>query len=235
MSGSAPAITVAVVAGFRAEARGLDRLEITVAFSGGSAERASAEAERLVGEGAAALVSFGLAGGLAPELRPGDLLLPEAVRDARGASWPVERAWRERVRARLENGGIAPEAGAIAGSDRILATAADKKGLFEATGASAVDMESHAVAAVASAAGIPFLTLRVLADPADQVVPQVAREALRPDGRIRVRATFGGLLRAPGELVPLVRLARQSASALKVLRRAALLAGPRLGFTPSPE
>lgn len=233
MSGSA--ITVAAVAGFRAEARCLGGLDVTVAFSGGSAERARAEAERLVVEGAAALVSFGLAGGLAPELRPGDLLLPEIVRDAAAASWPVEPAWRERARARLANGGIAPEGGALAGSDRIVATAADKRALFEATSARAIDMESHAVAAVASAAGIPFLALRALADPADQVIPQVAREALRPDGRMRIRATFGGLLRAPGELMPLLRLARQSAVALTALRRGARLVGPQVGFTSSPE
>ena len=73
------------------------------------------------------------------------------------------------------------------GSERIVATAADKRALFEATGAQAVDMESHEVAAVAAAAGLPFLVIRALADPYDQVIPQVAREALRPDGRVRLQ------------------------------------------------
>jgi adenosylhomocysteine nucleosidase len=226
---------VAVVAGFQAEAWCLRALDLGVAFSGGSAERARSEAERLVAEGAAALVSFGLAGGLAPGLRAGDLLLPETVRSARSASWPVDPVWRERVHARLGAGGREPEAGALVGSDRVVATATEKRALLEAAGARAVDMESHAVAAVASAAKIPFLVLRAIADPADQVVPQVAREALRPDGAIRIRATFGGLLRQPGELIALFRLARQSALALAALRRGARIAGPGLGFTPSAE
>jgi adenosylhomocysteine nucleosidase len=230
-----PGATVAAVVGFRAETRCLRGLDVGVACSGGSAERARSEAERLVAEGAAALVSFGLAGGLAPGLRAGDLLLPEIVRSAGGASWPVDPVWRERVLARLTRGGLEPKAGALVGSDRVVATASDKGALLEAIGALAVDMESHAVAAIASEAKVPFLVMRAIADPADQVVPQVALEALRPDGGIRIRATFGGLLRQPGELIALSRLARQSATALAALRRGARLAGPRLGCTPLAE
>jgi adenosylhomocysteine nucleosidase len=181
------------------------------------------------------LVSFGLAGGLAPGLRPGDLLLPEMVHGAGRTSWSVDPVWRERVQGHLARGGLEAKAGTVAGSERIVATAADKHVLFEAVGALAVDMESHAIAAVATDANIPFLVLRAVADPADQVIPQVAREALRPDGGIRIRATFGGLLRQPGELTALLRVARQSVTALVSLRGGARLAGPRLGFAPFVE
>jgi adenosylhomocysteine nucleosidase len=228
-----PSATVAALAGFRGEARCLRGPGVAIACSGGSAERARSEAQRLLGQGAAALVSFGLAGGLAPGLRAGELLLPEMVRSAGGASWPVDPVWRERVHARLA--ALEPKAGAVVGSERVVATASDKRDLLEASGAEAVDMESHAVAAVATEAGIPFLVLRALADPADQVVPQVAREALRPDGRIRIRATLGGLLRQPGDLMALLRLARQSGLALAALERGVRRAGPRLGFAPVAE
>jgi adenosylhomocysteine nucleosidase len=222
--------TIGVVTGLRVEARCLGGLDVHVACSGGSAERARSEAERLVADGATGLVSFGLAGGLAVQLRPGDLLLPEMVRGAGPISGSVDAVWRDRVHARLAAGGLEPKAGALVGSERIVPTAADKRALFEATGAEAVDMESHAVAAVAAAAGLPFLVIRALADAHDQVIPQVAREALRPDGRVRLRATLGGLIRQPGELLALLRLARQSARGLSTLRRAAALAGRRLSF-----
>ena len=202
-----------------------------ITCSGGSAERARSEAARLVAEGAAALVSFGLAGGLAPELRPGDLLLPESVRSAGTAAWSVDPIWRERVHARLIAGGLEPRAGALMGSERDRGHGtADKRELFEATGAQAVDMESHEVAAVAAEAGLPFLVIRALADPYDQVIPQVAREALRPDGRVRLQGMLGGLFRERGRAMALLRLARQSARGLLCLRRAAALAGPGSGF-----
>jgi adenosylhomocysteine nucleosidase len=225
--------TVGVVAGFRAETRWLRGQNVRVGYSGGSSERARSEAERLVAEGAAALVSCGLAGGLAPQLRPGDLLLPEIVRDAGLATWSVDPIWRQRIHARLAAGGLEPRAVILVGSDHVVATASDKRALFEATGGQAVDMESHQVAAIASGAGLPFLVVRGLADPYDQVVPQIAREALRPDGRIRLRATLGGLIRQPGELMALLRLGRQSARGLASLRRAAALAGPEFGLDPS--
>ncbi|MGH6901300.1 MAG: phosphorylase, partial [Geminicoccaceae bacterium] len=179
------AAAVGVVTGLRAEARCLRRLEVRTAFTGGSSERARAEAARLESEGAAGLVSFGLAGGLAPELRPGDLLLPAIVRSPNGLSVPTDPRWRERLAALLETRGLRVMGGAIAGSDRIVTTVADKRALLETTGAIAVDMESHEVAAVASAAGIPLLVIRAIADPQERVIPQAALEALRPDGRVR--------------------------------------------------
>ena len=230
MSPAARSATVGVVAGFRAETRWLRGQDVPIGYSGGSPERAMTEAERLVAEGVTGLISFGLAGGLVPQLRPGDLLLPEAVRDAELASWSVNPIWRERIHARLAAGGLEPKPGTLVGSDRIVATASDKRALSAATGAHAVDMESHQVAAIATGAGLPFLVLRALADPHDQVIPQIAREALRPDGRIRLRATLGGLVRQPGELMALLRLGRQSARGLASLRRAATLAGPGFGL-----
>ncbi len=235
MSTAGRSATVGAITGSSVEARCLRGLHVHLACSGGSAERARAEATRLVGEGAAALVSFGLAGGLASELRPGDLLLPETVGTAGAAVWSVDPIWRERVHARLVAGGLKPRAGPIAGSERILATAADKRALFAATGAQAVDMESHEVAGVAAAAGLPFLVLRAVADPSDQVIPQVAREALRPDGRVRLQGMLGGLFRERGGAMALLRLARQSGRGLLCLRRAATLAGPDFGFRSPRE
>ena len=233
MSREGRSASIGVVTGLRMEARRLRGLDLAVACSGGSPDKARSEAARLVADGAAALVSFGLAGGLAPELRPGDLLLPETVRGAGAASWSVDPIWRERVHARLAAGGLNSIPGAIVGSDDIVATASDKRALYEATGAQAVDMESHGVATVATAAGLPFLVIRALADPSDQAIPQVAREALRPDGRVRIRATLGGLIRQPGELIALLRLARQSTRGLASLRRAAACPGPGFSFRPS--
>ena len=89
-------------------------------------------------------------------------------------------------------------------------------------------MESHEVAAVATAAKLPFLVIRALADLYDQVIPQVAREALRPDGRVRLQATLGGLFRERGARWRWFVSHGRVLGGLACLRRAAASAGSRL-------
>ena len=230
LSGAEGAAAVGVVTGLRAEARFLRGPNLRIGCSGGSSERARAEAARLLAEGAAGLVSFGLAGGLVPDLRPGDLFLSETVRLPEGSSFLADPPWRERLKVLFEKGELRPRGGALVGSEQVVATPAHKHKLRETTGALAVDMESHEVAAIADAARIPFVVVRAIADPYDRVVPQAAFEALRPDGRVRVLAVLGGVIREPGQLLALMRLGRESAAGLATLRRAAALAGPDLGY-----
>jgi hopanoid-associated phosphorylase len=219
---------IGVVTGLRAEARCLGGLDVAVACSGAQPARARAEAARLIAEGAVGLVSFGLAGGLSPAVAPGDLILADAVVLPHGERIATDLAWRSRLSALIEVAGRAPHQAAVAGSDRLLATVAVKRALFAATGALAVDMESHAVAEVAHAAGRPFLVLRAIADPADQALPRTATVALGPGGEVRLLAVARALLERPAELPALLRLGRQSRRALAALRRVVLLAGPAL-------
>jgi len=220
---------IGVVTGLRAEARCLGGLGVAVACSGARPARARAEAARLVAEGAAGLVSFGLAGALSPALASGDLVLADAVVLPNGERIATDPAWRSRLAARIE--ARAPDQAAVAGSDRLLATVAAKQALFAATGALAVDMESHAVAEAAHRAGLPFVVLRAIADPADQALPRAATVALGPDGEVRLLALARALLERPAELPALLRLGRQSSRALAALRRVVLLAGPELAFS----
>ena len=57
--------------------------------------RARAGAEQLRDKGAIALVSFGLAVGLAPVLRPGDVVLADTVVLPSGRSMATDPGWRE--------------------------------------------------------------------------------------------------------------------------------------------
>ncbi len=222
--------TLGVVTGFAAEARCLGQGGVRVACAGASAERARAGAARLLGEGVSGLVSFGVAGGLQPGLTSGMLILADAVLAPSGRRLPATVDWHERLTALAAAGDCKPLCGPVVGSDHLVATTAAKQALFEATGAVAVDMESHAVAEVAAAAGVPFLVVRAIADPFDQAISPVAWSGLGPDGRIRPMAAMTGLLRRPGELPAVLRLGRQTARALAALRRLAALAPPDLGL-----
>ncbi|HEX6141448.1 MAG TPA: hypothetical protein VFZ01_01920, partial [Geminicoccaceae bacterium] len=71
---------IGVVTGSRIEARCLPhRGQFLIRCSAADAARGRAHAATLVDEGVDALLSFGLAGGLEPTLRPGDLLLADRV------------------------------------------------------------------------------------------------------------------------------------------------------------
>ncbi len=218
-----------VVTGLAAEADCIHRAAATLpekkrplsycASASASAERARAGAERLLAEGAGALISFGIAGGLDIALAPGSLVVADAVVPPEGPSIETDPRWRDNLVARLAPGEAT--VAAIAGCDRVVATVAEKRALLDRTGAVAVDMESHGVAAAAQAAGVPLLIVRVVADPAARAVPSVALHALGADGRPRPAAIIARLATKPWEIVPLLRIALDSRRAFAVLGRVA--------------
>ncbi len=151
-------------------ARGAGGLHIVVAGIG--SPRAGLAARRLVDAGARALLSWGVAGGLSDALAPGDLLLPERI-DAEGDAWLVDAEWRAQLARQLP----AATGGRLWCSRSPVLSLPDKQALA-ARGMSAVDMESAAVAAVASMACLPFVAVKAICDPAGRAVPGPALELL---------------------------------------------------------
>lgn len=201
-----------------------------LACSGPGGERAAAAAERLVARGATGLLSFGLCAGLDPELRPGALVLAERV-IAETETYRVDPGWRAGLAEALDPDGLAVEGGTLLGADRPIAKAEEKRALFADTAARAVDMESHGVARVAAAAGLPFVTLRAVADPAERNLPRAALEAIGPDGRVRLVPALVAMYLRPWESPALVRLAYETRLATDTLERvAARLAAPGPGL-----
>lgn len=213
---------VAAIAGLTAEAAVARRAGVEMAASGVGPRAAAALARQFANEGARGLVSFGIAGGLSPDLRPGALILGDAVVVGEGR-YACDAAWLARARARLP----AARVGAVAASERIVDTRAEKRALA-AGGALAVDMESGAVAAVAREFGLPFLVLRAVADRADDEIPAAAAAALLPGQS--ARAFTLTLLRRPQAVPALVRLGWRSGAGLRALSRAARTLGADLAF-----
>src|SRR5262245_38926618 len=119
------------------------------------------------------VISAGVCGALAPGLRVGALVVPEAV---------------------LGPGGQRDATAAVAGArrsatplpaDRVLENAAAKSRLWLETGALAVDMESSLILAWAAARGVPGLVVRAVCDPAGRGVPADLARAVGDDGRVR--------------------------------------------------
>lgn len=176
---------------------------VLTAVSGADPDRAEAEARRLVARECTLLVSWGLAGGLAPELATGVVIEPDVVILPDGT----------RVGA-----GLAGATGmSLLGSDRVVASPAEKAVLHASSGAVAVDMESHRLAGVARRSEIGLRVVRAISDPADRSLPSLAATALGPDGRPRIGRVLRGLLRRPHELPSLIAAGRDSQRALKAL------------------
>lgn len=187
---------------------------------------AAARAARvLVEQGVEGLASAGIAGGLDPALRAGDLVLPREVVGPEGV-YPVDPLWHDGLAGRL---GGAIEQGRLLGVDVTISSVAEKAALAKQHVACAVDMESHSVARVAAGAGLPFLAVRVVADPAGRAIPRAALKAVGPDGRIRPGAALAALMLRPWEILGCLRLAADERTALNRLRSVAARA-PLLGF-----
>lgn len=215
---------VGVLTGLTAEARLLQGSSFDptqsplIARAGACAERAYDEAERLVIAGASAIVSFGIAAGLDPRLRAGDLIFADRVILPDGRSIATDADWLSSATGQVRNSGANTFVGPVAGTDRLLATAADKRSLAAWSGALSGDMESAAAAGVAAQAGLPLLVVRAVSDCAHHSLPAVARVPLRPDGGISIGPVAQALWTKPGEWMAVARLAFDTRAALKVLR-----------------
>lgn len=197
-----------------------------IAVTAAQPERGRALAEQLVARGATAIASFGLAGGLDPELSPGALLLPEHVMGPDGAVYGTDPAWRRRLEAMVG----AEQGGVLLGNATIVSSPREKARLYRETGAAAVDMESHLAGWAAAQAKLPFLVVRAVADPAGRAIPRAAMAAFDAEGRTLVLPVIGALTKRPGELPGLLRLAADSRAGFATLRRVALASLGGLAF-----
>ena len=219
------AAAVVAVSGLAFESRIAAGPGVRTLAGGGDRHQLAVALEHELALGAAAFMSFGIAGGLTHAATPGTWLVANNV-VARGGRWPVDADWAAALSRRLPGATRAD----LAGADAIVATPDEKRALETATGAFAVDTESHVVAAFAAAHRVPFVAFRVIADPVSRELSQAASLAMRPDGTVNRRAVLGSVLRSPGQIPLLMRNAIDARSALRALSRGRRLLGPRLGY-----
>ncbi|HKC12158.1 MAG TPA: hypothetical protein VKI41_09000 [Vicinamibacteria bacterium] len=146
------------------------------------------------------LLGAGVAGGLSPGLRAGEILVGNPVRDASAAVGAPDASWME---AALRSEG-APRPATLLTVDELVWSAAGKASLWRTCSPAqpaAVDLESAAWARVAAEKGIPYLILRAVLDVAEEDLPEFLARCQDPDGGLsRSKVAWHALLRP--RLVP---------------------------------
>ncbi|WP_341317306.1 phosphorylase [Paraburkholderia sp. IMGN_8] len=180
-------------------------VEVVYAARADLLERALSAA---VARGCSGIVSFGTAGGLAPDLEPGTLIVADAVEGPFGRL-ETDPRWADRLAAALAVGPLVARLrrGSMAAVTAPLVSADDKRVLHRSTGALAVDMESHIAGAAAAAHGLPFAVCRAIVDPAWRTLPSAATAGLRDDGSTALAPILRELLRQPSQIGALIQVA----------------------------
>jgi len=205
--------TVLCTSGLAAEAKSARAAGFPVVIGAGDRERTAALVASALQQ-ASCLMSFGIAGALAPHLRPGDVVISAEVVSA-GQRWTAAEPFQSRVAALAQE--IGAFEGAVLGASAILATEAEKSRAWRNTGALAVDLESDVVARIASRAGIPFLVARTIADTAYRELPPAALIPLSEAGTPNLARVLASVLRRPQQIATLIGLARETRMALSAL------------------
>jgi adenosylhomocysteine nucleosidase len=213
-----------VVVGMAFEARIAAGLGVPI-ICGGDGKHLAANLSHAMAAGCGGLISFGVAGGLAPGLKPGSCVIGSSVLDGE-VERPTDARWSQRLM-RMIPGSVL---GAIAGVCEPLAFASEKRELHEKTGALIVDMESHVVARTAAQHGVPVAAIRVVVDPVTRTIPRSALAGTRSDGTIDPLAVMRSLVRYPRDLAGLIRMSFDARAARAALVRGSGLLGPGLGL-----
>jgi adenosylhomocysteine nucleosidase len=123
------------------------------------------------------VISTGVAGALAPDLRAGDLVIADRLLMEGNHDSSFDEIARmtpdavQSVRDTLRRAGLTCSTGAVLTARRVLASADAKRSAYTRSGALAVDMESAVIAAEFAPSAVPFVCIRAVIDEADEDLP----------------------------------------------------------------
>lgn len=201
-----------------------------ISCAGASPEKAEKCAEQLVSQGCNALVSFGIAGALSPDLKVGGIVVSTAVLTPDDQKLPAAGNWQQKLMDILPRSSGSTHNGLVLGFDTPVVTAHSKEILFRKSGALCVDMESHRVAIVAKKYGLPYIVIRVISDDASRTLPSAALGVIGENGKPVFSKVIRNVLRHPGQIPDLLKLSKDLEVALEQLRRVSSLSGPLFSF-----
>jgi adenosylhomocysteine nucleosidase len=215
--------TVLAAVGLAKEAKIAKRAGLVPVIGGGNPQLLVRRLVRAA-PGARAVISFGIAGSLAPLLQVGDTVVATHVVTS-DEHFVCDQEWSRALRTRLTQA----HSVVVAGVDSPVGHLATKQTLFRVTGAHAVDMESHIAARFAQKHGLPFVALRVISDDSHRALPPAALGPLKSNGKARPMAVLKSVMTEPDQIGELIQTARDAGTAFRALLRCCNVLGAGLG------
>jgi adenosylhomocysteine nucleosidase len=167
-----------------------------------------------------AIISFGVAGGLNPELQPGQLVVANQVTDGK-QTWAVPSIVLTALVGQFQKIKPEPIVGVAAGRDTLESSSpAERAALRAATSAEIVDNESQIVAQFATDHQLPFGVVRAVADPALFTLPPAALLPLLPDGNVDMSAITFSMMKDSSQMSALMQLNDYCQAAMGTLKQA---------------
>jgi adenosylhomocysteine nucleosidase len=194
---------------------GLRGRRTVIILSGPGRDKAAQATETLIdGHRPHRVVSAGFAGALCAELNRNDILIADRILGVEGGEIRVDVP--PGLAETLQQRGV--YRGSLLTTDRVVRLPREKRAMFQRFGSMAVDMETLAVAEVCLRRKVPFSSVRVINDTADQVLPRDVEHLLtQKTPAAQLGAALGAIWRRPA-----------SAKDMYVLRENALVASGRL-------
>jgi adenosylhomocysteine nucleosidase len=217
-------MSVIAVTGLAREARIARRSRAVAVIGGGDAQLLASRLEEAIRAGAKGIISFGIAGALAPLLKPGDTVIATHVVHG-DERYPTDPRWTAALRKKLP---FATPA-IIVGHGEIVSHVDGKRRLFAISGAHAVDTESHIAARIARRHNIPFAAIRTISDAASRGLPPAALVPVTPGGHIRLGRVLGSVATEPQQIADLLTTGREAGRAFRALLRCRNALGLGLG------
>jgi adenosylhomocysteine nucleosidase len=180
---------------------------LLLVLSGMGEERVVKAIDTLLINKVDALISFGTAGALHPDLKSGDIIIAENIVTASGQRQDITCRWRDSVVQNLQACPARIKSGDIAMTETVIACTADKRALRLRSGALAVDMESGLVAKAAWQHNLLALVIRIIVDEADTRLPAKVLESTDAYGDPVPGRLAGAIFGQPTLIADLLRLA----------------------------
>lgn len=156
---------------------------------------------RAASDGCRGIVSYGLAGGLCPDLRSGDIVVGSQV-VGRNGSIPTDDIWSAWLLSTIPTAVYGP----IAGIDIPISASSSRGELRLRSNALAVDTESHIIANLAAANALRFVALRVVIDKVNRNIPPTALACVSSDGETSRWRLSRLLLGRPSDTLDVMKL-----------------------------